>query len=214
MLLVIAGMRRSGSTLSYQISCALCKNEDGPRLVWKLPKGAENSARWHVVKTHRYHPEMLSEIENGKIRVIVTIRDPRDVVTSMMSLSEDISFDMALNKINWEINQYESWLSGTSKLSVFRYEDFYNNLEVLITGISNVIGIKTSNNKIVELSERFSFNNNKIRSQEIVKTESDFMFPGHTQDGIVGKWKVLLENDQVEKIEETIGKKWFEDNNY
>lgn len=213
MLLVIAGMRRSGSTLAYQLGCAIAGNKSGLRKISEVPKGVENRQDWYVIKTHRYLPETLPEIESGKVQVIITIRDPRDIATSIMSLKEQ-PFDMALSKVAWEIEQYRFWLGNCKGLHILRYEDFYNNLEVLIRKISGAIGMELDQSKIDELSERFSFENNMARSKEIVKTEADYMFPGHIQDGIVGKWRVWLTDEQIEQTYECIGSKWFEDNRY
>ena len=208
MLLVIAGMRRSGSTLAYQIGCAITSS--GLRKMSELPKGIENDPNWHVVKTHRYHPDMLQGIESGKVKAICTIRDPRDIVVSMMSMRNK-SFDNTISRLNFEIHEHKLW---TENASTFRYEDFYNNIELLIKGISSVIGTEVSQEEINKISERFSFENNRTRSQQIVKTESDYMFPGHIQDGIVGKWKVYLDGKQARQVKDLVGMEWLEKHGY
>lgn len=213
MLLVIAGMHRSASTLAYQMGCAIVENEDSPRIIKNLPRGVENRKDWYVVKTHRYQPDMLPGIESGKATAIITIRDPRDVVVSMMNLNNE-SFDLAIRRTGFGVEQQELWAENSDNLHVFRYENFYNNLSILIYGIANAVDIQVDKDKVSEIAERFSFENNKARSKEITKTESDFMFPRHTQDGIVGKWKVYLDDKQARQVENLVGIEWLEKYGY
>ena len=203
MLLIIAGMRRSGSTLAYQIGCAITRNEDGPRRIDQLPKGAENGPSWHVVKTHRYHSD-----ESGKAKVVITTRDPRDIIVSMMTMKNE-SFEAALDRASWEVREYKRWLENADNLHIFRYENFYNNIKTLVKGIGKAIEVEISREEIAKIADRFSFENNRTRSQQATKTDSDFIFPGHIQDGIIGKWRIWLTKEQIAQVQEHVELRWF-----
>ena len=87
MLFLIAGVRRSASTLAFQIACEITGEKFRIRRWKERPEDCiSNQDCWWVAKTHAYLPELLGDIESGNVCVFSTIRDPRDITVSIMQL--------------------------------------------------------------------------------------------------------------------------------
>ena len=62
---------------------------------------------------------------------------------------------------------------------------------------------------MTELAEKFSFENNKARSDKQDIVAEDMLFPGHLQTGEVGMWRDVLTKEQAKELEWDIGPEWF-----
>lgn len=221
MVFVAAGVRRSASTLVFQIACELVGVDYRIRHWRERPKNIYSPNQWWVAKSHSFLPEAVSELGYGKIIAYPTIRDPRDIAVSMMTL-HDNTFEEVMKHgiIQRDILEFNMW---SDKLKIGencfrdRYEDFYNDLPGLILSIATTMDyagagtkrVRPENDVVAVLAEKFSFENNKARSDAIGKSEEDLLFPGHLQTGGVGMWKDVLTKEQAKELEFDIGPEWF-----
>src|SRR5207248_10609308 len=90
MLVICAGMCRSGSTWQYLVACDLLERTGpGERLGFLTPPefaraSAEPPAgRWRVLKTHDGHPAFAAVLATGQARCLYAYRDLRDVAYSL-----------------------------------------------------------------------------------------------------------------------------------
>jgi len=216
MLLILAGMVRSGSTLSYQIANELVGDEGNSRRVRLMPDGAISSPDWHIVKTHRYRPEFLNEIQKGRVRVVTTIRDPRDSTVSIMTLRQTTPFDKAFDRVIASMNAQALWEENvTDGLFVHRYEDFHKNISSLVWTVSMALGgVELEQDEIERIAEKFSYENNKEKAYKYANIQADYTFPKHMQDGVVGKWKTKLTRKQQARFNEPWIARWMEEHGY
>ena len=150
-------------------------------------------------------------MQNETAKVLVTIRDPRDIFVSVMSLKK-MSFD---DVIEWgviprDINQQRLWTENHSECIVLRYEDFVDDISLLAWVIAGMMKKRVNQEAIDTLVTTYSFENNKKRSDEQGVVAEDLLFPGHLQTGKVGLWKEVLTNKQVKTIKDIIGDSWFQ----
>ena len=217
MVFVAAGIRRSASTLVFQIACEITGTDYRIRKWKERPKNIYGPNQWWVTKSHSFLPEAAGR-GFGKIIAYPTIRDPRDVAVSMMTL-HDKTFEgvMESGMIQRDINYFNIWVDelGLGEYCfIDRYEDFRHDLRGLIMSIATLMGIWPTEKEIMELAEKFSFENNKARSDSIGKVEADLLFPGHLQTGKVGIWKDALTKEQANVVVDTIGLDWFREWGY
>ena len=213
MVFVAAGIRRSASTLVFQIACELVGTDYRIRHWERRPKNIYGPNQWWVAKSHSFLPEAVSELGRGKIIAYPTIRDPRDIAVSIMTLHEK-TFEQVMShgRIQRDIDHFNQWVGeiGLGEYCfVDRYEDFRHDLQGLVLSISSIMGFRLTARKVVELAEKFSFENNKARSNEQDIVAADMLFPGHLQTGGVGMWRDMLTREQAKELELSIGPEWF-----
>jgi hypothetical protein len=223
MLFLIAGVRRSASTLAFQIASEITGEKFRIRHWEKRPKDCiSNQDCWWTAKTHAYLPELLDDIENGSVCVFSTIRDPRDIAVSIMQLygypdGKKSSFEevMARGWIQKDILAQEQWRrnAGFGYMAV-KYELLYKDVAWFASVIAAFMGVQVAESRTLELADKFSYLNNRERSKEQVTISADMLSPGHVQTGMVGMWKYMLTDDQIVDIQDEIGYEWFEDNGY
>ena len=212
MLFLAAGVRRSASTLVFQLACELAGGDSRCIRRWRdAPNYVCGSDVWWVAKSHNYLPELFRDMQDGSAKALVTIRDPRDIAVSMMQL-KSMTFDevMKWNVIPRGIHQQMLWANNHSECIVLRYEDFVDDISLLAWVISGMLELEVNEELINALATTYSFEQNKARSDKIGKVETDLLFPGHLQTGEVGIWKRELTQAQANEIRQVIGNGWFQ----
>lgn len=213
MIFVAAGVRRSASTLCFQIASELVGLEHRIRK-WPRDKPRNknpfDTKTWWVTKSHNYLPD--AKTRPGRMIAFITIRDPRDIAVSMMQLhGESFEKNMRRGLIKRDLNQANLWLKNVPEFChVHRYEDIIGDMELFCHLVSSAMGKACMLDKSRELAERYSIEKNRERSDIARGTRHDFVFPGHTQDGKIGKWKETLTNEQARVVETIVGKEWME----
>jgi len=216
MLFVAAGVRRSASTLVFQIACAILDNDKRRIRRWN------NTARrdifsengWWVTKSHNYLH--VAHKNPGRVKAYLTIRDPRDIMVSMMTLHNE-NFERTLNRglLSRDFFQFWTWLDKVpDDCVVRRYEDIYQDLPFLVQDIAEVMGKELSEKRVEELAEKYSFERNKERSDTTGNTRADMLFPGHLQTGETGMWKKALLPEQANRVAQLAGEDFLEEWGY
>lgn len=211
-LILIAGMRRSGSTVAFQIAIALAGGYDnsygfmdislGPNLPENLDFDGVK-----VVKTHRYQPQLLDDIRAGRCFVINTYRDPRDIAVSMMKF-QDRTFDEVMERglVKHSVYHQQLWEENVSfNRHDARYEDWNQDLGSLIRIIARTADIEVSDKDVDSMACYFSSARNRIRASRAVNMRRDLLSPGHITDGRVGQWQGQLSRQQLRQIYEFAG---------
>lgn len=187
-----------------------------------------HSANWKAYNTS------FTNFENT-LGVIHIIRDPRNVITSILNHYSKENYLEALEFMNnttlrtcdkqkfltiissWS-NHYNSWKKFKKNYLLIRYEDLIHKpektFEKVSNYVSNLLKIKITTNKIKEAIKKNSFNNLK-------KLEEKFGFDEATLDensnkkkffnlGPENDWKKLLPDEIKRKIEKKFQKEMVE----
>jgi hypothetical protein len=122
-----AGMFASGSTWAYNVMRAILAvtqpdRPAGGRFVNTLDDlhGLADHDTCTVVKSHDLAPEVAAALRPLARRIVVTIRDPRDAVTSLM-LYQRYPFDLALQTVAASA-QFVGDLAQDERSLLLRYE--------------------------------------------------------------------------------------------
>ena len=207
-LLLIAGMRRSGSTVAFQIGFQLLGGQSYSLGFTEVPTLMHD--REVVAKTHSYLEQLAPYVGTEDLAVVTTYRDPRDIAVSMMNFRNH-TFDevMESGQIKHAVHQQQMWekLPGCYHA---RYEDFYDDLESLVVLVSKASGIYMSEEYAKHLADYLSLERNKKRAEKAGNMRPDLLAPGHIQDGSVGQWRGRLNAKQQIEIYKIAGAWMFE----
>lgn len=151
MLILCAGMIRSGSTLQYNLARALAEEHDVGRGEGFLENLCEEDTQtrvrcWlhddlvHVVKTHRPSATVLSPGGNG-IRVLYIYRDLRDVAVSLQAKDVRRSFGDIMRNLEDAVDAYRH-VRELSPLLCQRYEDLIADVPQAVQQIAEFVGIR------------------------------------------------------------------------
>ena len=122
-----AGMFASGSTWAFNVMRGMLAGAYPGRAVKGRfvnvaadLDGLDDADAVHVVKSHDMAPEVAAELLRRATRLVVTIRDPRDAVTSLM-LYQRYRFEQALTTIAKSGN-FVAGLVADPRALLLRYE--------------------------------------------------------------------------------------------
>jgi len=223
MLLYIGGVRRSASTLAFQMATELVGEPNRIRRWQDRPNYVlGNNKSWFTTKGHGYVGELEKDAANGLVEVFATIRDPRDIVVSIMQLygypdGEKSSVEAVLGRgwLQHDIAAQRKWRKNfPDHYTAIRYEDFYQSIHLLPMLMGMLMQATVSLDRALELGEKFSYLNNRERSKEQGTIAADMLFPNHVQTGMVDMWMYMLSTSEIMMIQEEIGEDWFNENGY
>ena len=136
MWIFCCGMRRSGSTLQYQITAHLVESAGrGNRVDWVKPSEFPELARqnanvegWKVFKNHVCTKAMAEEFHRQNALGVYCYRDPRDVVVSSLQ-KWNFSFDDLWRSglLQKDLENYKKWTRLPGVL-VSKYEEMIRDL--------------------------------------------------------------------------------------
>ncbi|MGD1902525.1 MAG: sulfotransferase domain-containing protein [Geitlerinemataceae cyanobacterium] len=216
--IIAAGVPRSGSTLIYQVICAL------------FPDAA-------VTKTHKF-------TEEADAKIVVTYRDFRDVTVSMAramrsrngqpfkwgKLDEadrskdspmriqghekitreelEITLENALSKIE-ALDSYRGLALASDRVLLMRYELFFSDYDYIFQQLSGFFGINIDRATRREIVEITSIKRNQERAAQL----QDFshydpksqIHGAHIYDGKVGGWVRFIDPKDRNLLLESLG---------
>lgn len=236
MLIICAGMPRSGSTVQYQIVCEIVESLGlGMTMGWvevpnqELLDSLENVAfrkdKFLVIKSHNYSNQVKTLVEVGKVKVVYVYRDLRDVAVSLANKFSK-STENAISRLSIQLNNYYLW-TGIDKIMVSRYESMTNNLYDEVLKIANYLEVAVSNDLARSISSKLDINEQKQRikkleqnSSSVIKSSGNDVYDpvsqlhnNHINSGKWGQWKESLLKEQIEYIE-SLAFSWFVDRDY
>jgi hypothetical protein len=202
---IVNAFPKSGVTWLLHLVCDLLEasQQDVPQML-PLSYGHPVSGEWVVRKAHYPYWEQAIPHLKGKT-VVLTQRDPRDVVVSAMFYRKTTDLDEAINVMvkSKYVDYLESWLKPVEplkvkKLIITRYE--WLNHSQAASQLSGIIYNLTENwlkdDRIQEAIDRQSFPN-------MVKQlggDRHFM-----RKGVVGDWRNHFNQEQAKRFNAHFG---------
>ncbi len=209
-MIITAGLYGSGSTWAYNVIRLLLQNAPSLTPVHagfadalaELPE-PEGHPGSIVIKTHCPDRAMRIFARATAAPVVMTVRDPRDAITSMMQ-----RFGVSCAEMRDGLIASAHLLLGLAAYRpalVLRYEDGFSRSEDTVKGIAAFLGLRASAEQIARIAaaltpERvvadiaalvasggFGATPNALAADPVTQWH-----PGHVGDGRVGKWREVL----------------------
>lgn len=146
MLLIVAGMPRSASTLQSNIAKFILEDSDlGKREEWSINWQEDLSnvlrmiedEKFFLLKTHSVTDDVLklANSHSNRVSFLVSYRDVRDVAASMM-IKFNYSFDKAVDRIGQSIHNIEKLRLSDCKLLEQTYQSLRYELEGAVSEVN------------------------------------------------------------------------------
>ena len=169
-----------------------------------------------VAKLHRW--EDFLDPFALKLKVVMTIRDMRDVAVSLMNFRGG-TFENAIHSNAFKANTREQirWDTngGEDRVLTIRYEDFILVRAVTTKAVAKFMGIDIPLSEAMQIEQKWNINANLRRAKSgYAEDHPEFMSHRHIKSGKAGQWKTALTKEQVLEIESRVGPEWFEENGY
>jgi hypothetical protein len=156
-----------------------------------------------IVKSHRITPAMMSLYRLSGAPIIISFRDPRDIIVSAMRFQNQ-QFDTALEYVT-EYIECVLLYAGQDHLFL-RYEDRFFEDRATLDRIAGKLGITISQEERDALYSKYDFENVKGFCENLLGLEPTRLVSGdatvwdkvsnfhyrHVGDGQVGKWRDIL----------------------
>ncbi len=233
MWIFCCGMRRSGSTLQYQIATDLVTRRGiGEGLGYVLPEDFEKLAQEHggdgrfkIVKTHAFLPAAGPLLRRGQAKGLYSYRDIRDVIVSLMTM-QNVPFAHLRDQgmIYALLKEYDDWLQAGNIL-VSRYESMVEDLAGEISRMASFIGVRLEEGEAETMATEYSLERQKERinqfsSEQLVETSvgtkvhpTMLLHHNHISSGRQGRWQQVLSRSEVALVEH-IARDWMRDRGY
>jgi hypothetical protein len=217
-----AGMYASGSTWAYNVmrGIAACLYPDRPvkgRFVNVLTDldGLDDAAFVHVVKSHDLAEEVATALLRHVGRIVVTIRDPRDAVTSLM-LYQRYPFDLALATIA-KSGRFVAGVASDPRALLLRYEAGFTDDAATLDRIAAWFGAtlpaaardrlfaqhrRAAIEGVIATLEALPQAQRDARSGDIFDPETQWHRHHAGRSGEVGRWRRMLMPWQATAIEQ------------
>ncbi len=238
-----AGMRRSASTVQYNIVKDIVEHNGGYAAGWviqpqfkRVYNNVENSNYpYATLKTHVFWDSAKPLFANEGAKAIYIYRDLRDVAVSLrwfykngktrfVSLSEAEAWKRILSDLEAVINEYDSWMSLPSDQIYFsRYEDFVASQDGIVIEIYNILNfleLPFANNSSLNYTKGANevridkfIELNKGKKQKRHQDPQSLFWVNHFSDGRVGKFKEQLTAKELAEVE-AIAMPWLKDRSY
>lgn len=231
MVVLCAGMFRSGSTWQYQIACEILAREPRPLICYgyqHAPHVAEILADAHgddcnhVLKTHEVIPSALDDTR-GTVKALYSYRDLRDVVYSM---AHKLHGDYR-DAIDWHITEQcleaDAFWQAYPGVLLQRYEDWMGHTLPHILAIARHLEVTLSVADAEDLCVTYRLAKQKdrtIRIAEHLRAEGvdlddranalrndakSLLHWNHVREGQVGDWRDRATPAQLADLREKCG---------
>jgi len=213
MLVVAGGLQRTGSTYMWQMLGDIIEVNGGIVTPRNQNPGHwahewANSEDTYLCKTHTYKSSFDEVID--RLKVIMTVRDPRDLVVSYAYLQETTPqnilyrgmFDRVMD--NWRI-----WKEKVpaQQFYIIRYEMLAQWPVAAMIGIWDFLDSTVIYRFLEDSAARWSLQNNRIRSRQRYDFRGrEYVYRRLINNGEIGQFKngsMKLTLEQIRRIEET-----------
>lgn len=235
MWIFCCGMRRSGSTLQFQIVARLVEESGlGKRVEWVKPncfpklraKYADYNG-WKVFKTHFCTDEILSEFRRKNAIGIYVFRDIRDVFVSTMKKGGKTAEQLLNNGFIEECLQNHQKWTNLQQVMVSRYENMIIDLPGEVKRTATHLGISLDRKKYELIASDYAIQKQRERIKEFKKKPShqlqheeklqfdpvSLLHTNHISLGEIGRWKKELSLKEIAIIEKR-AQNWLVTNGY
>jgi hypothetical protein len=164
-----------------------------------------------VIKMHQPDEGIIAAIANEQVPAVITVRDPRDSVVSLMERF-NYPFQRSLDIVLASVTQI---LRIPPQVSLFlRYENGFFNDAANITAIANLLGMSISADQRQGIFDKYTQDSVKAfmdqfealpENRKVLKNGSHWdsvtmLHKTHMSDGAVGKWKERLSPAQRDAL--------------
>ena len=231
MLVICCGMKRSGSTLQYQLAVSILERTGKGSGLGDLRNvncqelhQANTTGEIQVLKVHKIsHLKGIEKaFEEGYAVGLYVYRDLRDVAVSLMNL-RNLSFDklMRRREIPDNLRAFEQF-TALPNMHISRYEYMVNNLSTEVVKIASHLGIELSEQEAELIAQEYSLTQQKARieswkkeagSQNKERNPQTLLHQNHIKSGRCQQWKTALTPLQISYLENLTGK-WLVEHKY
>ncbi|MDQ7787568.1 MAG: hypothetical protein RDU01_08160 [Thermodesulfovibrionales bacterium] len=208
-LILSAGMQRSGSTWLYNATRLLLMNSPFTREIssfgWigdlsKLPQ-----KRIMLIKIHDFN-ENLVRLDLPKI-ILYSYRDVRDALaSSKRKWNQEPSLELA-DKLIQNDHQWRRYADF-----IMRYESMISDQYTTLTELAGILKINNADiQEIISQIEALRYEN--AGNKNSLYHMENLLHQGHITDGRHGSWKGFLDDKLLDQIERK-HHEWFLRNNY
>lgn len=162
-----------------------------------------------VCKLHTYRNSLSCKGCIPNIRVVMTIRDIRDVVVSLIHFRKS-DFDTTVNANaykNWG-QDYQTWVDKIPErdLLIVKYEDMVADRFTTVLQVARFmdLALNAPEARAIDRGWDLEANINRAKAEHPI-TSKDFMSHRHIYDGTPGLWKEELTNEQAARIYDDYG---------
>ncbi len=237
MIVICAGMVRSGSTWQYQVAGDLLErrgrvNRHGFLFGDQIPPLAEAGDGWHLVKSHEGHPICAEWLANGLARCLYSYRDLRNVAYSMAFKQSESLLD-TVSKNQWLRRAISADRFWRSQPNVFiqRYETWLQDPAAMVRGIAMHLGLELESDEAEMVAENFSLEANQQKAEELAEKlrregvdlndprntncydAKELLHWNHLRSGAVGGWRDQATADDAALLARECGD-WLLRNEY
>lgn len=207
MLVITAGLFRSGSTWLYNAARHLLRAKHGDGLVAgfieDLDRGALCQVPAALVKIHEFDEDLARRADV----ILVSHRDLRDVMTS---LHRKFGAELSVARAHRVLDQYDRWEARAS-LAV-RYDDIVMAPAETLVRLAAALKVTiTSPEEVLEAMAREEAESRPEPGRQWNRVTA--LHIGHRVDGRTGQWREWLPTDFVAELE-TVFAEWMRRHGY
>jgi hypothetical protein len=235
MWIFCCGMKRSGSTLQYQLTARIVEEAGiGQRVDWvpedrfaELRKEYEHDRSYKVFKCHLATEEILRLFVENQAKGIYCYRDLRDVCASWMTKTSSNFEQLWRSDLIREcMAQFEIWTSQKSML-VTRYEQMIGNLEGEVRRIAMHLGVEMDEAQCRTIAADYQMDKQRARVGQVSAADSqtvvqhgnqvfdsrELLHSNHIHRGDAGYWREYFSDIEIFMIEHR-ARQWLVDCEY
>lgn len=178
-IILIAGMKQSGSTLTFNLIQQLYKsiglNVDSCWIADYHKNDFNKTCDILVIKAHDFDKVIISKIT----KIILPIRDVRDAAISAFNRfmkNKPLNMDFCLKRMEENINIYNMWITklqaNNIKYFEFIYEPYKTNSIEYIKSLAIYLEIQINQNDITKIIEYL----NELHTSKDIVVKDDFTY--------------------------------------
>ncbi len=231
MLVICCGMKRSGSTLQYQLAVSIVERTGKGSGLGGL-RGVDcrelikdnTTGELQIVKIHKSsHLRGVKEVlESGQAKGLYVYRDLRDVAVSLMNLRK-IHFEELIRR-NEIVDNLRAYYEFTSfdGVMISRYETMTENLSSEVLRIATHLNIELSPAEAESIAQEYSLSKQKARIEQskqkagVGRKERDsktLLHQNHINSGKSRQWAERLHAIQIGYLE-NLSAQWLINHKY
>jgi hypothetical protein len=223
--ILCSGMMRSGSTWSFNvcrlIAHLLAKQFDLPFINYRYLAGnlldnmlKQDKLGLALAKTHNPTKFAFECLMHRTVKIICTIRDPRDCVASLQLFYNDANFAESVFIIKNNLLILDSW-RFVDRILFIRYEDMFQNPSSQIRKIADYLDFSLNDKLVEDIDNQTSMKSIKQFSEGLRHMPAESLVhdartnladpitqihENHIHGGLCGRWKDELTLQQKEIV--------------
>lgn len=217
MIIVCNGMLRAGSTLQYNLACALLEkyslcSREGFFTSDQIDNLKESMSEWeeedifHVLKTHELHPFFKERAPSGRIKILYIYRDIRDVAVSVKLKFKRTDKEL-VRDLDAAVMIFNE-LCSTEGVLWQKYEEVVGDLSSAIKSQAAFLGLKPSEDVVHQVVEECSMPEAKRSTDSLLMVTMRFVQQALHKIGVRFTYydkHSLLHPDHISKNRGAIG---------